>query len=74
MNEDLWKKRYGVMQTLRIGGLLIMLVGLLVAKGGVLTDEAHPAIGAVLIVAGLFDALLSPKILKRIFDRQDAQG
>lgn len=72
-DEALWKRRYSVMQTLRIGGLLIALVGLAIAKGGVITDEAHPAIGAFLIVMGLLDATLSPKILKKIFDQQDAE-
>ncbi|WP_265571681.1 hypothetical protein [Sphingomicrobium nitratireducens] len=70
-DEDLWKKRYGVMQLTRIGGLIIALVGLLVAKGGVVTDNAYPMTGAFLVVVGIFDALLSPRILKRIFDEQD---
>ncbi len=71
-DEALWKKRYSVMQTLRIGGLLIALVGLAIAKGGVITDNAHPVIGTFLLVMGLLDATLSPKILKRMFDQQDA--
>ena len=37
MIGELWKKRYAVMQSLRIGGLLIALVGLAVAKGGLIT-------------------------------------
>ena len=70
-DDDLWKRRFAAMQALRVGGALIALVGLLVAKGGVLTDEAWPKVGAFLVVMGLGDLLLSPKLLKRMFDRQD---
>lgn len=74
MSDDtLWKKRFAAMQAVRIGGALIALVGLLVAKGGVLTDEAWPVVGAFLVVMGIGDLLLSPKILKRIFDQQDGK-
>ena len=71
--EELWAKRYSVMQTVRIGGFLIAIVGLLIAKGGVLTDEPWPVLGAFLIVMGLGDVILSPKILKRMFDQQDGK-
>lgn len=74
MNDDeLWKKRFAAMQAVRIGGALIAIVGLLIAKGGVLTEDAWPKLGAFLVVMGLGDLLLSPKILKRMFDREDGK-
>ncbi|MBW0145748.1 hypothetical protein [Sphingomicrobium clamense] len=72
-DEELWKKRFAAMQAVRIGGFLIALVGLLVARGGVITEDSWPVLGAFLIVMGLGDFILSPKILKRIFDQQDGK-
>ncbi len=66
-----WRQRYMLMMTLRVGGLLIALLGLLLMRGGIILDEEMPVLGAVLVILGLLDAFVSPKILKRWFDKAD---
>ncbi|MBB3763090.1 hypothetical protein [Sphingomicrobium lutaoense] len=69
--EQKWRHRAAIVQWMRIGGLLIALLGLLLMRGGVITDEPWPILGAVLLVSGLIDATLSPKIMKRLYDAED---
>lgn len=71
--EEKWANRAGAVRWMQIGGLIIALVGLLMARGGAITEEPWPVIGGILVVAGLLDAVLSPKIMKRIFEAEDAK-
>lgn len=70
-DEAKWRQRYWVLTATRVGGLLIALAGLLLMRGGVLTDEPFPVFGAILLVLGLFDATISPRILARMFKNWD---
>jgi drug/metabolite transporter (DMT)-like permease len=69
--EEKWRQRAAIVNWMRIGGLLIALLGLVLMRGGVITDEPWPILGAILLVSGLIDATLSPKIMKRMFDAED---
>lgn len=69
--EEKWRQRAAIVNWMRIGGLLIALLGLVLMRGGVVTDEPWPILGAILLVSGLIDATLSPKIMKRMFDAED---
>ena len=71
--EQKWANRAGAVRWMQMGGLVIALVGLLMAKGGVVTDEPWPILGSLLVISGLIDATLSPKVMKRYFEAEDAK-
>ncbi len=60
--SDPARRRFFTIQALRWSGLALVLIGLAVTRGRIaLPLEA----GYVLVVAGLFDALLLPSLLMR---------
>jgi hypothetical protein len=62
MNEDLAKKRFIVMQMVRLAGVAIAMIGLLAIAGKIdLPREA----GIALFVVGLIEAMLLPTLLVR---------
>lgn len=71
MSDDPYQGRFFIMMASRVGGLLIALLGLVLLRGGVVTDEPMPLVGSILLIFGLLDALLMPVVLKRMWDRQD---
>ena len=58
----------------RMGGLLMFGLGLAIFYTDLLREGGWPQVGAIVIVLGLIDALLAPRILKKHWDREDAQG
>lgn len=71
MTEDEAKKRFLLLMLMRTGGLILALVGLMLMRGGVLTSEPMPLIGAALLMFGLLDSFLAPRFLKAIWDKND---
>lgn len=69
--EEKWATRAGAVRWMQMGGLIFALIGLLMMRGGVVTDEPWPVLGAILLVGGLLDATLSPKLMNKIFAAQD---
>lgn len=62
MNEDLAKKRFFVMQAVRLAGVLTALIGILIVAGKLnLPREA----GIFLFLIGLVEALFMPHFLAR---------
>ena len=64
------KKRWVFLNVLRIGGLIIMAVGLLIWRKGIggFQDEL---IGKILFVLGIFEALVLPAALRRSWRSKD---
>ena len=57
----------------RLGGLAIFFVGIAVIYTGLLRPGGWPQAGAVIAIAGVIDAMIAPRILKRARDRQDRE-
>ena len=61
-SEDQARNRYMIIQLARIVGVALVIVGILVVRGRIAVD---PAIGYVLVVAGLIDTFAAPLFLAR---------
>jgi hypothetical protein len=62
MNEDLAKKRFFIVQMVRLSGVAIAMIGLLTIAGKIdLPREA----GIALFIVGLIEAMLLPTLLVR---------
>lgn len=69
-DEALWKKRFHIFALLRLSGLAIVFFGLAVMLTDLLRPGGWPLVGGLLIVVGIVDAVIAPRILKRSWDKK----
>ena len=69
-----WRKRLLAYTAVRMGGLLVFALGLAIFYTDLLREGGWPQVGAIVIVLGLIDAFLAPRILKKHWDKEDSQG
>jgi uncharacterized protein YjeT (DUF2065 family) len=55
----------------RLAGLVTFLLGIAVAYTDLVRDGGSPAVGAIISVMGAIDALLAPRLLKKMWKQQD---
>lgn len=70
-DEAKWKRRFYLFMGARLLGLLTFLAGMAVTFTDVLRHGGWPAVGAILIVLGLIDAVVAPNLLKKRWNRED---
>ena len=58
----------------RIGGLAIFFLGIAIIYTDLVRPGGWPQIGAIVVILGVIDAILAPRLLKRAWDEQDRQG
>ncbi|MBA2466611.1 MAG: hypothetical protein H0V46_03290 [Sphingomonas sp.] len=68
-DEALWKRRFLIFTLVRLAGLAIFFLGIAITFGDMLRDGGWPAIGVPIAIIGLIDAVFSPRILKRVWER-----
>lgn len=73
MNEDVWKRRFFIFTAVRLAGLAVFLFGLAVTFNDILRPGGWPLVGSILMIAGLVDAVVAPKMLRRQWERQDRE-
>ena len=69
-DELLWKRRFLIFMLVRLFGLVTFLVGVAIAYTDMVRVGGWPALGAIIIVIGILDAVLAPMLLKRIWEKQ----
>jgi hypothetical protein len=70
-DEAKFRNRLLVMTLTRLGGLAILGLGIATIYTDLLRPGGWPQVGAALIVLGSLDAVFSPMILKRQWDKAD---
>ncbi|MFC7535797.1 hypothetical protein ACFQPG_00270 [Sphingomonas sp. GCM10030256] len=68
--EDVWKRRFAVFALVRLAGLAIFFLGIAIAFSDWLRVGGWPVLGIPIALAGLADAVLAPRLLKRVWERQ----
>jgi hypothetical protein len=72
MSDDaLWRRRFHIFMAVRLAGLVTFLLGIAVAYTDLVRDGGSPAVGAIISVMGAIDALLAPRLLKKMWEQQD---
>ena len=69
-DEALWKKRFHMFALLRLSGLAIVFLGMAVMLTDLMRPGGWPLVGGLLIVVGIVDAVVAPRILKRSWDKK----
>ncbi|HEX8839823.1 MAG TPA: hypothetical protein VF750_05065, partial [Sphingomicrobium sp.] len=72
--DELARKRLLIYTVLRLGGLAIFFVGIAIIYTNLVRPGGWPQLGAIVAIAGVLDALIAPHLLKRAWDKQDAEG
>lgn len=70
-DEDLmWKRRFGLFALARVAGLALFLIGVAICFTDLLRPGGWPLLGGVLAITGAIEAVVTPRILKRSWDRR----
>ena len=70
-DEELWKKRFQVFAAVRLIGVATFLLGLAIAFSDLVRPGGWKLLGAMLVIIGVVDAVVAPRLLKRSWDRLD---
>lgn len=70
-DRDVWKGRFFLFMAARLFGLLTFLAGLAVAFSDLVRPGGWRSVGTVLIILGLFDAVVAPKVLTNYWKKED---
>ncbi len=69
-DEALWKRRFLTFTLVRLAGLATFFLGVAIAFSDLVREGGWPIVGGILAIVGLVDAVFSPRILKKIWERQ----
>jgi len=72
-DEALWKRRFLVFALVRLAGLATIFLGIAIAYSNVLREGGWPAVGLIVAIMGLIDAVFAPRLLRKQWEREDAQ-
>ena len=70
-DEEVWKKRFLIFTAVRLAGLAVFMLGLAIAFTDILRPGGWKLVGGLLIVFGVIDAVIAPRILKRSWERSE---
>jgi membrane protein implicated in regulation of membrane protease activity len=70
-DEEVWKKRFLIFTAVRLAGLAVFMLGLAIAFTDILRPGGWKLVGGLLIIFGVIDALIAPRILKRSWERSE---
>lgn len=73
-DEDLWKRRFKVFMLVRLIGLATFMLGVAIMYTNLLREGGWPAVGAILVVIGMVDAVFAPRLLKKLWVQQDSES
>ncbi len=69
-DEELWKKRFLVFMLVRLFGLAVFFLGVAIAFTDLVREGGWPLVGGIVAIVGAIDAIFSPRLLKKMWDRQ----
>jgi hypothetical protein len=75
MDEDTRaRNRLLAYTAVRFAGLVVFFLGIAVMYTNLLRPGGWPQVGAIIVILGVLDAVLAPRVLKKAWDRQDREG
>lgn len=73
-NERKYRNRLLAYMGVRAAGLAVFFLGIAIIYTDLLREGGWPQVGAIIAIMGVIDALFAPRLLKKLWDEQDAQG
>lgn len=68
--DDIWKRRLLVFTLVRLSALILVLAGLAVAVGDFVRPGGWPVGGVFIILLGIVEMLILPRLLKKAWKQQ----
>jgi hypothetical protein len=72
-DDHLWRNRFIAVNLVRIGGTVVVLIGLAIWHGNVLVEGGSPEVGLPLALVGLVASFWGPIALSRYWKRHDGR-
>lgn len=72
-DEAVWKRRFHIFMAVRLAGLAVFLLGTAIAFSDLVRDGGWPLPGAIIAIMGLADAVFAPRLLKKVWEQEDAR-
>ncbi len=72
-NETVWKRRFHIFAAVRLAGLATFFFGIAIAYTGLVREGGWPAVGVIVAIMGMIDAVFAPRILRKQWEREDAE-
>ena len=73
VDEAVWKRRFHIFALVRLAGLAMFFLGIAIAYTGLVREGGWPAVGVIVSVLGMIDAVFAPRILRKQWEREDSQ-
>lgn len=70
-NEGKWKRRFHLFMAARLFELATFLAGFAIMFTDLLRPGGWPVAGAIVVILGLLDAVVAPKLLRKQWDAED---
>ncbi len=70
-DEVIWRRRFLIFMLVRLLGLLTFLAGVAIAYSDLVREGGWPALGAIIAIMGVIDAVFAPRLLKKHWDQED---
>lgn len=72
-DEDKWRRRFNLFMGIRLFGLLVFFAGLAIAFTNLLRPGGWPVVGSIVMILGLLDSVVAPRLLKKKWEAEDRQ-
>jgi hypothetical protein len=70
-DEQKWKRRFYLFMGTRLFGLITFLAGLAIVFTDVLRPGGWPVVGSIVMLLGLLDGVVAPKMMRKQWKRDD---
>lgn len=72
-DEAKWKRRFLITSLARLAALAVFFLGIALAYTDLARPGGWPQVGAVLVILGAIDVILAPRLLRRMWRREDGE-
>ena len=72
-DDDLWRRRFHIFMMVRLAGLAVMMLGLAIGFTDLVREGGWRLPGAIIAAMGLVDAVFAPRLLKKLWEQEDAR-
>jgi len=73
-DEDKWRRRFNLFMGARLFGLLVFFAGLAIVFTNLLRPGGWPVVGSIVMILGLLDSVVVPRMLKKRWQSEDRKG
>lgn len=74
MDDNDYRTRLLLYTLVRLSGLIVFFLGLAIIYTNLVRPGGSPQLGAVVAIVGVIDALLAPRLLKKLWDCRNVRG